>query len=146
MYTDDDDKGPIIDMKRDKDLIEWLEFDVHKIANANQTPLSDESFKELDQLAKEIWVLPATASATNSRCDGMKNRRKKFSKNEVSEMLKTWMNSINCPYPSTTAKDAMANLIGIPRTQVDTFCNNYRKRYSDVQLKLISFKKKAVVK
>jgi hypothetical protein len=62
-------------------------------------------------------------------------------KKKIRKHLCIWINTIyTAPFPSLDEKKFVANLFDISLSYVNNFCNNYRKRYTKLNKKTISYK------
>jgi hypothetical protein len=139
LYATDDENLSVLDFKtkRDNAIMKWLRsFDFEENGSATDIATSSDSFDELDQIAKDIWVaVPVTQSCYDAMAE---NRKKSLRKNDITLLLKNWMHQIDTPYPATADKIRVAQLMGIPLDRVHMFARNFRKRFCVVDGMVVS--------
>ena len=97
-----------------------------------------EDFVDLSELAP-----PTAPAAAHRSSDAASKGEKRLRPRELTRVLRLWLERRQAPYASLEEKKMMAAALDIPVTQVTNFCNNFRKRYVKVGVKLTSYRELA---
>ena len=93
-----------------------------------------EDFVDLSELAP-----PTAPAAAHRSSDAASKGEKRLRPRELTRVLRLWLERRQAPYASLEEKKMMAAALDIPVTQVTNFCNNFRKRYVKVGVKMTSY-------
>lgn len=104
------------------------------LVDSDCLPLS--TFDDKD-IAKWVESFEKVLSDSSTSID--KKPDAKLRPRRITACLRRWIKGFQSPFPSLADKQRVATALEIHVTQVNNFCNNYRKRYIPDGAKSVSF-------